>query len=464
MPEVPKTKAGESALSLSLHPDFILELAITSIIGSRAKLQNIPKVEQLILGRVRAWISENLVWPKVKTIKLPSFPGFGRSSKQTDSAEYDATLIISRRGSTVSPADEADRTRRAFRESTVDSTDALSPSIGSALDDDDDEDDMEVLSDSMQLLPRPDGGAAALTTPPNDEGSASDHNPRSGSTVTGFTSALHNDAMLRPYARANYTRIRRRSSMASSDDANYSSAISMASSDRPTRPLSSAFAQRAVGTSQTFRTAYRDAVRRSSDISSVPELGSVHTLPTISSQSSTLTTPRHVTPLLSPGLGIAQSQWNGGPYFHSLATPNTAGQPPNSSARPSSLSSTTLSRNGTSLSLLPLAPSGLDSGPLQHLTAQLSNVAEHEESRDKDRRASVDAIRASNPKAERAPTATRTTAVLGMSRTGTSGTATPIDSIHAFNLEDPRWEKVKRASQQRQRVLEDFANDIDVDL
>lgn len=59
-------------MSASLHPDFILELASTSLIGSRAKLQDIPKVEQLIIGRIRGWVIENLVWPRVRTFRLPS--------------------------------------------------------------------------------------------------------------------------------------------------------------------------------------------------------------------------------------------------------------------------------------------------------------------------------------------------------------------------------------------------------
>ena len=62
----------QASLSASLHPDFILELASTSLIGSRAKLQDIPKVEQLIVGRIRSWVIENLVWPRVRTVRLPS--------------------------------------------------------------------------------------------------------------------------------------------------------------------------------------------------------------------------------------------------------------------------------------------------------------------------------------------------------------------------------------------------------
>ena len=56
---------------VSLHPDFALELRTTSLIGSRAKLQDIPKVEQLIISRMRAWMVDHIVWPHKLAIPLP---------------------------------------------------------------------------------------------------------------------------------------------------------------------------------------------------------------------------------------------------------------------------------------------------------------------------------------------------------------------------------------------------------
>lgn len=63
--------APSPAILLSLDPDFTLSMSTTSLLGSRAKLQDIPKVEQLILGRLRAWMVDNFVWPKVRVLKLP---------------------------------------------------------------------------------------------------------------------------------------------------------------------------------------------------------------------------------------------------------------------------------------------------------------------------------------------------------------------------------------------------------
>ncbi|KAK4701847.1 hypothetical protein P7C70_g4382, partial [Phenoliferia sp. Uapishka_3] len=58
-------------LNLSLHPDFTLDLSTTSLLGSRAKLQDVPKVEQLILARIRGFIQDRVVWPGRVQVALP---------------------------------------------------------------------------------------------------------------------------------------------------------------------------------------------------------------------------------------------------------------------------------------------------------------------------------------------------------------------------------------------------------
>ncbi|GAA6047537.1 hypothetical protein JCM3770_005796 [Rhodotorula araucariae] len=59
------------SLHLSLHPDFELQLATSSLLGSRAKLQDVPKVEQLLVARIRAAIQDRIVWPGRVEIALP---------------------------------------------------------------------------------------------------------------------------------------------------------------------------------------------------------------------------------------------------------------------------------------------------------------------------------------------------------------------------------------------------------
>ncbi|WWC68997.1 uncharacterized protein I206_102933 [Kwoniella pini CBS 10737] len=56
---------------VSLLPDFHLNLKTTSLLGSRAKLQDIPKLEQLILSRLRSVIQDRFVYPAHISLALP---------------------------------------------------------------------------------------------------------------------------------------------------------------------------------------------------------------------------------------------------------------------------------------------------------------------------------------------------------------------------------------------------------
>ncbi|ETS64262.1 hypothetical protein PaG_01509 [Moesziomyces aphidis] len=77
---LPTTPAPTSALPprsrhqlhFSLHPDFALEASATSLLGSRAKLQDIPKIEQLLISRLRGWILDRFVWPRYWSLTLPN--------------------------------------------------------------------------------------------------------------------------------------------------------------------------------------------------------------------------------------------------------------------------------------------------------------------------------------------------------------------------------------------------------
>ncbi|GAA5909141.1 ERMES complex subunit MMM1 [Sporobolomyces salmoneus] len=79
-PEPPSSSDGAPAPShphqhpsihLSLHPDFTLDLSTSSLLGSRAKLEDVPKVEQLLNARIRSVIQDRVVWPGRVEIALP---------------------------------------------------------------------------------------------------------------------------------------------------------------------------------------------------------------------------------------------------------------------------------------------------------------------------------------------------------------------------------------------------------
>ncbi|SGZ49941.1 CIC11C00000003791 [Sungouiella intermedia] len=63
---------GGTALMFSFSPDYRLEFSVKSLIGSRAKLQDIPKISELIESKLRSWFTDRCIEPKFQVIKLPS--------------------------------------------------------------------------------------------------------------------------------------------------------------------------------------------------------------------------------------------------------------------------------------------------------------------------------------------------------------------------------------------------------
>lgn len=70
----------KSNIAFSFLPDYRLDLSVRSLIGSRSRLQDVPKVAQLVEARVHAWFEERVVEPRVQVIGLPDlWPRMGRT-------------------------------------------------------------------------------------------------------------------------------------------------------------------------------------------------------------------------------------------------------------------------------------------------------------------------------------------------------------------------------------------------
>ena len=61
-----------TTLAFSFLPDYRLDLSVRSLLGSRSRLQDIPKIAQLVENRLHAWIDERCVEPRVQQVVLPS--------------------------------------------------------------------------------------------------------------------------------------------------------------------------------------------------------------------------------------------------------------------------------------------------------------------------------------------------------------------------------------------------------
>lgn len=67
-------------LAFSFLPDYRLDLSVRSLIGSRTRLQDVPKIAQLVEARVQAWFEERVVEPRVQVVPLPGlWPRMGKT-------------------------------------------------------------------------------------------------------------------------------------------------------------------------------------------------------------------------------------------------------------------------------------------------------------------------------------------------------------------------------------------------
>lgn len=67
-------------LAFSFLPDYRLDLSVRSLIGSRSRLQDVPKVAQLVESRIQAWFEERVVEPRVQVVPLPGlWPRMGKT-------------------------------------------------------------------------------------------------------------------------------------------------------------------------------------------------------------------------------------------------------------------------------------------------------------------------------------------------------------------------------------------------
>lgn len=75
-----RTGIPKTSLAFSFLPDYRLDLSVRSLIGSRSRLQDVPKVAQLVEARVQAWFEERVVEPRVQVVGLPGiWPRMGRT-------------------------------------------------------------------------------------------------------------------------------------------------------------------------------------------------------------------------------------------------------------------------------------------------------------------------------------------------------------------------------------------------
>lgn len=83
-----------TTLAFSFLPDYRLDLSVRSLVGSRSRLQDIPKIAQLVESRLHAWIDERCVEPRVQQVVLPSLWPRKRNTRGPGSAEEEEKEVF----------------------------------------------------------------------------------------------------------------------------------------------------------------------------------------------------------------------------------------------------------------------------------------------------------------------------------------------------------------------------------
>jgi maintenance of mitochondrial morphology protein 1 len=67
------TGSSPTTLTFTFLDDYRLDLSVHSLIGSRSRLQDVPKIAQLVEARIHQWFDDRCVEPRFQQIVLPSF-------------------------------------------------------------------------------------------------------------------------------------------------------------------------------------------------------------------------------------------------------------------------------------------------------------------------------------------------------------------------------------------------------
>ncbi|KAK0879087.1 ERMES complex subunit mmm1 [Friedmanniomyces endolithicus] len=66
------TGSSPTTLTFTFLDDYRLDLSVHSLIGSRSRLQDVPKIAQLVESRIHQWFDDRCVEPRFQQIVLPS--------------------------------------------------------------------------------------------------------------------------------------------------------------------------------------------------------------------------------------------------------------------------------------------------------------------------------------------------------------------------------------------------------
>ncbi|PHH59652.1 hypothetical protein CDD81_2775 [Ophiocordyceps australis] len=80
------SQSRPTMMTFSFLDDYRLDFSIRSLLGSRSRLQDVPKIAQLVEARLHRWFDERAVEPRFQEIALPSLWPRKRNTRGPDDA------------------------------------------------------------------------------------------------------------------------------------------------------------------------------------------------------------------------------------------------------------------------------------------------------------------------------------------------------------------------------------------
>lgn len=90
------SQSTPTMMTFSFLDDYRLDFSIRSLLGSRSRLQDVPKIAQLVESRLHKWFDERAVEPRFQEIALPSMWPRKRNTRGGDEVIAEAERSLSK--------------------------------------------------------------------------------------------------------------------------------------------------------------------------------------------------------------------------------------------------------------------------------------------------------------------------------------------------------------------------------
>jgi maintenance of morphology protein 1 len=90
----PEGSGNSTTLAFSFLDDYRLDISVRSLLGSRSRLQDVPKIAQLVESRLHQWIDERCVEPRFQQIVLPSLWPRKKTTREQQRQGEEETLEL----------------------------------------------------------------------------------------------------------------------------------------------------------------------------------------------------------------------------------------------------------------------------------------------------------------------------------------------------------------------------------